>query len=310
MTAGYFVTIITDGLPRLATCGTAETFDTVAVIIFYRRALVSWDQGKSKVSTMAALPYMQFYPADYLADTIHLTLEEDGAYLRLLLNYWQRGFPPKDNDVHLARICRIGVSEWINIRPNIIEFFDIQEGRWYHKRVELELLHVEKKQKQRIDAGKASAKSRKFKENSTVVQRSFNKRSTNGSFNDKDIDIDTDTDKTKIKTNGRFAPPSIQEVTKYCDQRKSEGKPPVDPETFIDYYEAGGWMRNKTKIKCWKSCVRTWEKNPRRHETPKREIGAKRNERIRKELERSSREGTGDNRGYVPLLPSSEETGS
>jgi hypothetical protein len=57
--------------------------------------------------------------------------------------------------------------------------------------------------------------------------------------------------------NKRFAPPSIQEVSDYCADRGNS----VDPQTFLDHYEANGWVRGKTKIKCWKACVRTWEKN-------------------------------------------------
>jgi len=68
------------------------------------------------------------------------------------------------------------------------------------------------------------------------------------------IDIDIDKD---IKKKGRFAPPSLEEVTDYCAERKNG----IDPESFINHYEANGWMRGKTKIKDWKACVRTWEKN-------------------------------------------------
>lgn len=55
----------------------------------------------------------------------------------------------------------------------------------------------------------------------------------------------------------RFVPPSLSDVQDYCTQRKNS----VNPQEFIDHYETNGWMRGKTKIKCWKACVRTWEKN-------------------------------------------------
>jgi len=57
--------------------------------------------------------------------------------------------------------------------------------------------------------------------------------------------------------NSRFAPPNIEEVKKYCDERQNS----VDPQTFVDHYEANGWFRGKTKIKNWQACVRTWEKS-------------------------------------------------
>lgn len=69
-------------------------------------------------------------------------------------------------------------------------------------------------------------------------------------------------DKNRIEkknTGGRFAPPSLSEVSDYCKERRNS----VDPQSFIDHYDANGWMRGKNKIKDWKACVRTWEKSSR-----------------------------------------------
>ena len=69
--------------------------------------------------------------------------------------------------------------------------------------------------------------------------------------------------KTKNKSDNnkevtsRFTPPSLEDVKQYCDERMNY----VNPQDFIDHYTAANWFRGKTKIKCWKSCVRTWEKN-------------------------------------------------
>jgi hypothetical protein len=54
---------------------------------------------------------------------------------------------------------------------------------------------------------------------------------------------------------GRFVPPTIEEVAAYCAERGNG----IDPETFVDHYQANGWMRNKSKVKDWRACVRTWE---------------------------------------------------
>jgi hypothetical protein len=56
-------------------------------------------------------------------------------------------------------------------------------------------------------------------------------------------------------------PPSIDEVKKYCDERKNK----IDPQNFIDYYETRGWMVGKVKMKSWRAAIRTWEKNEGKH---------------------------------------------
>jgi hypothetical protein len=54
----------------------------------------------------------------------------------------------------------------------------------------------------------------------------------------------------------QFSPPTVEEVGAYCRSRGNQ----VDPQRFVDYYAACDWMRNKARIRDWKACVRTWEK--------------------------------------------------
>lgn len=56
----------------------------------------------------------------------------------------------------------------------------------------------------------------------------------------------------------RFTPPTVEEVRGYCKQRGNS----VDPERFVDYYQAQGWkLANGRQMKDWKAAVRsTWEK--------------------------------------------------
>jgi uncharacterized protein YdaU (DUF1376 family) len=92
---------------------------------------------------MAALPYMPLFVADYLADTAHLTTQQHGAYLLLIMNYWQRSGPLPDDDSRLSKIARVGPREWIRMRPVISEFFSIADGTWLHSRIASELARVE-----------------------------------------------------------------------------------------------------------------------------------------------------------------------
>jgi Protein of unknown function (DUF1376)/DnaB-like helicase C terminal domain len=67
-------------------------------------------------------PAFQFYPADYLADANvqMMTLEEEGAYIRLLSYCWREGTIPADN-ASLSRLCKGASDEEINVflRPEL-----------------------------------------------------------------------------------------------------------------------------------------------------------------------------------------------
>lgn len=63
-------------------------------------------------------------------------------------------------------------------------------------------------------------------------------------------------DNIEVGKRKRLTPPTVDEVAAYCRDRQNN----VDPQTFVDFYEAKGWMIGKSKMKDWKAAVRTWEK--------------------------------------------------
>ena len=63
--------------------------------------------------------------------------------------------------------------------------------------------------------------------------------------------------KSIVGGSGRFTPPTLEEVTAYCEERKND----IDPEAFIDHYTGNGWKVGKNPMKDWRAAVRQWERN-------------------------------------------------
>ena len=196
------------------------------------------------------LHYYQFNIGDYASHTSRLCLQEDLAYRRLLDLYYLNERPFNDCLKDVAR--DIGMLDSSGDVEYILnKFFVLKDGYWHQERADREIEAYKSKQKSASKAGKASAKARQLK----ASERTLNKDSTDVQPNIKHKPI-TNNHKP-IKTRAVFKKPAFIEVLKYCRDRQNK----VDPQEFIDHYEANGWMRGKTKIKCWKACVRTWEKN-------------------------------------------------
>ena len=149
---------------------------------------------------MAALPYIQLYVADYLADTAHLSTEEHGAYLLLIFNYWQRGKPLPNNDIKLARIARLPNERWTDVKQTLEEFFNITEIEWQHSRIDNDLKAVITKHTRASKAGKASAAARKASRK--VVKKQGIATDVEQPLNHKETDTDIDTEEKEDKEKG------------------------------------------------------------------------------------------------------------
>lgn len=102
---------------------------------------------------------MPVFIGDYLADTMHLSTEQHGAYLLLLFHLWRRGMLP-DDDRALGQIAGLSAKAWSSHRAVLAQFFDLRDGLWRHGRVERERLRIEQKQQTNSQKAKAAAASR------------------------------------------------------------------------------------------------------------------------------------------------------
>lgn len=93
---------------------------------------------------------MPLYIADFLKKTTHLGAIETGAYLLLIMDYWQNGKLPTDDRL-LARIAKLTDREWKSLRSILQGFF--HDG-WKHERIDEEIAHaadVSEKRKKAVD---------------------------------------------------------------------------------------------------------------------------------------------------------------
>jgi uncharacterized protein YdaU (DUF1376 family) len=94
--------------------------------------------------------WMPLYVGDYLRDTRDLNTLQHGAYLLLIMHYWQHDALPTD-DARLAAIAGLSVAQWRRIREPVQAKF--AEG-WRHKRIEAELAKLDRAVMQRRMAGR------------------------------------------------------------------------------------------------------------------------------------------------------------
>lgn len=127
-------------------------------------------------------PWMPLYIGDYLRDTHHLTTLEHGAYLLLIMHYWQKGALPDDLG-QLSRICGIErrnfprtwekLSYFFELRtlePNLAQASEANAKQmltkcWFHKRIDDELKKADSIKEKRALAGFKGGKASRGKNN-------------------------------------------------------------------------------------------------------------------------------------------------
>lgn len=125
-----------------------------------------------------SVPYYPMYPADFEADTSHLTLEEDGAYNRLLRLSWMTpGCSLPDDDAWIARRMRVDAETFERVvAPILSEFFERRGGRVRNRRLSREYEKADETYRKRSAAGKRGGRPKaienneEYDENCTTVE--------------------------------------------------------------------------------------------------------------------------------------------
>ncbi len=113
---------------------------------------------------------MNHYPrhvGDYIRDTVGLTMLEDGAYTRLLDQYYAREAPLPADKAVLYRMARATSKPERAAVDNVLAlFFVLAPDGWHNKRADLEL----QAQSERSASARQSAKQRWEKEHANAMR--------------------------------------------------------------------------------------------------------------------------------------------
>ena len=204
---------------------------------------------------MNKAPAFQFYPGDYLSSqrVSLMTLEEEGAYIRLLCYCWKHGHIPSD-PIQLAHLIGKGASVALATKVSKM-FLDKGGSRLVHDK--LEELRAERNrwvEKSRQGGLKSAANRRKLKEYEDQPNHPANHPS-NGGTDLVEVCLQpkgntSSSSSSSINSPPFSANPTKEEVLAYADQI---GLVAWKAEDWWLDMESKGWHAGKTEIRNWQA---------------------------------------------------------
>lgn len=94
---------------------------------------------------MSQFPMMPLFLDAYLGDTTHLSTEEHGAYLLLLMAMWRRDGTVPDDDKDNARIVGLSLQKWRHIKARLLPFLTLENGFLTQNRLKKERAYAKQK---------------------------------------------------------------------------------------------------------------------------------------------------------------------
>jgi len=206
------------------------------------------------------LPYFKFEPNQWENGNIQMCSNKDkGLFIELCCMYWSRlGDVPLKLAVN--KLCAGNATAFDSlIKENIFTVID-------------ELICIDFLNEQLGEFDNTSKKNSKNAKDGWVKRRlSKDESERNATAYDSQCESDAireekrredeiKEEKRKDKTT-RFIPPSYEDISEYCLERKNS----ISANAFLDYYISNGWVIGKNKMKDWKSAIRTWENRDKKN---------------------------------------------
>jgi len=198
---------------------------------------------------------------DYHKKAGRLTMLQHGAYTLLMDACYDREKFPTLEDA-LDWLWASSKEEVEAVKFVLSKFFDWDDDNaaFVQQRIkeEIEKYHENAATNKRI----AIERETKRREKRTKRDTTVNGDSTNLHLTKNQEPLTTNQEPVKESRAKakRFSPPSQDQAAMYFHELLNPNAK-LEAEKFVDYWESVGWMRGRTKMKCWKASARTWNKN-------------------------------------------------
>ena len=211
--------------------------------------------------------YLPIYLTDYVSDSRKLTMLQRGALIDLSVLYFQEDLKINYTKEQIYRLVFAFSKEEQEAVDFILEnYFTKSENKptgfyWVSNRLNQLGDRILKRLNSSRENGKKGGRGKK-KENKPIGLNSLNldqnlDESILNEIKLNEIKLNNNQNLNNKYKSKKFIKPTIEEIKNYCLERKNN----VNPEKFLNYYEANGWKVGKNAMKDWKACIRTWEGN-------------------------------------------------
>ena len=206
-------------------------------------------------------PAFLFYSSDFISGVQDLTMEERGQYITLLCLQHQKGHLTEK----MIRLCCGNATADV-----LAKFQQDDDGLFFNARLEIEIdkrkAHAEKQRVRAIDGWK-KRKNQTCDTDATASTTAYAAAmplvNENENINENEIIVEDANEKKT--TRKKFVKPHENDVYNLMGELNMKGgsflyedKLVTFARTFMDHYEANGWIVGKASMKDWQSTVRNW----------------------------------------------------